>query len=66
MQINITPEQPGAAGFISWKRLAEFLFPNGGEIRADEHIVRLDVGERGINYFVVRDAAPGETESGHD
>ncbi len=52
MLIKITDEESSTAGFISWKRLAEELFTKG-ELQPGEHITCFDVGERGINYFVV-------------
>lgn len=60
MQIKITLESSSKAGFISWKRLAEELFKNGGELAPGEHVTTFDIGERGINYFVTSSHANGE------
>jgi hypothetical protein len=52
MLIKITEEQSSVAGFISWKRLVEEYLQC--ELKADEQITLLNVGESGINYFVSR------------
>ncbi len=59
MLIKITEDEPENAGFISWRRLATELFVASHELKPEyERVVRFDVGEAEINYFV---AAPEKT-----
>lgn len=54
MIIILSTETSNLANFISWRRLAQELH-SSGEIKINEHVVRFEVDERGINYFVVED-----------
>lgn len=54
MKIVLTPESSNLANFISWRRLARELH-SSSEIKINERVVRFEIDERGITYFVVED-----------
>lgn len=54
MIIILSTETSNLANSISWKRLAEELH-SSGEIKINERVVRFEVDERSITYFVVED-----------
>lgn len=57
LEIKTKPElcqgSGGLAGAISWERLEEQL-RSAGELRNGETIIRVEVDENGITYFIHR------------